>query len=484
MKKILLFLGFSITTIVCGQVPADVEHSFGIFNDTGFNGSVNDITIQTDGKFIVGGDFTTYNFQTVKRLMRFNNNCSIDNSFNIEDGFNGIINTIALQTDGKIIVGGEFTTFNGMSCNRIVRLNSNGSIDNEFSLGIGFNNKVKKIIVQPNGKILVGGYFTSYNGITQNNIVRLNTDGSYDSSFVSSLPSNFNVNDIALQQDNKILAGSDSSSYGGLKRLNSDGNIDNSFNIGTGFAGPSGTVTKIAVQDNGDIWVGGSFCQCNGFYKFGGAKLSSNGSLLGFEGFFSPVPNSPNPCGTASDFRRLNILYIGSDNKIYFSGNQGYLINTPFGPAYINSTTFKRINSDGSLDYDFNFDNRVQSNNSIQALNIQPDGKLLVGGNFTSYINTNNANLVRLYGSTSLSTYDISNNVIKLYPNPSSSQLNIQPQNNIVFEKIIVSDLMGKIVIEQTQNTNQISVEKLAKGVYFLNGYSDGNKFQVKFIKE
>lgn len=83
-----------------------------------------------------------------------------------------------------------------------------------------------------------------------------------------------------------------------------------------------------------------------------------------------------------------------------------------------------------------------------------------------------------------LSTVEFSNTSLILYPNPTHSLLNIQTSNSVVLDKIIITDLTGKTVIEQTQNTNQVSVEKLATGVYILNGYSEGNKFQEKFIKQ
>ena len=86
--------------------------------------------------------------------------------------------------------------------------------------------------------------------------------------------------------------------------------------------------------------------------------------------------------------------------------------------------------------------------------------------------------------SDQLSTTEFSNISLKLYPNPTYSLINIQTSNNVVLDKIIITDLMGKTVMEQTQNTNQVSVEKLATGVYILNAYSEGNKFQEKFIKK
>ena len=81
-------------------------------------------------------------------------------TFDIGTGFDNTVRVIDIQPDGKILVGGDFTKYNGTSRNRIVRLNSNGSIDTSFNIGTGFNDDVWTIDIQPDGKILVGGVAT------------------------------------------------------------------------------------------------------------------------------------------------------------------------------------------------------------------------------------------------------------------------------------------------------------------------------------
>jgi uncharacterized delta-60 repeat protein len=170
----------------------------------------------------------------------------LDTGFSIGTGFNNTVNSIAVQGDGKILVGGTFTSYNGTSRNRIGRLNSDGSLDTGFSIGTGFpTNAVNSIAVQgDDGKILVGGSFTSYNGTTRNRIARLNSDGSFDTGFSIGTGFNSAVNSIAVQgDDGKILVGGTFTSYNGgaagssnrIARLNSDGTLDSGFSIGTGF---------------------------------------------------------------------------------------------------------------------------------------------------------------------------------------------------------------------------------------------------------
>ena len=118
---------------------------------------------------------------------------SIDVSFNTGLGFNSQIYGLALQADGKIIVGGNFTKFNGMSVNRIVRLLSDGTLDTSFNVGLGADEIIETVLVLPDGKIVVGGRFSTFNGIAHNRLVRLDFNGSVDAGFVTGLGFDKNV---------------------------------------------------------------------------------------------------------------------------------------------------------------------------------------------------------------------------------------------------------------------------------------------------
>ena len=124
--------------------------------------------------------------------------------YNIETGFNADPEIIKQQADGKLVIGGYYTTYQGVSANRIVRLNTDFSIDDTFVYGTGFNAEVNNVAIQSDGKILVGGNFTTYNGTSRNRIIRLNTDGSIDTSFVIGIGFNSTVNTIELQSDGNM----------------------------------------------------------------------------------------------------------------------------------------------------------------------------------------------------------------------------------------------------------------------------------------
>ena len=136
----------------------------------------------------------------------------------------------------KILVVGDFTTYKGVSANRIVRLNTDGSIDTSFDYGTGFNNTMRTIVIQPDGKILIGGLFTTYKGLIENCIIRLNTDGSKDLTFNNSVGFDIQVFSIVIQNDGKILCGGGFTTYKGYSnnfiiKLNSDGGSASTLNL-------------------------------------------------------------------------------------------------------------------------------------------------------------------------------------------------------------------------------------------------------------
>jgi uncharacterized delta-60 repeat protein len=136
------------------------------------------MALQPNGKILVGGFFTDYNGTAATRIIRLNADGTVDGTFVYGTGFNSTVQAITVQSDGKIFVGGGFTDYNGTTATRIIRLNPNGSIDGTFVYGTGFNNFIYSIEIQSDGKILVGGDFTTYQGDTYNRIIRLNPDGS------------------------------------------------------------------------------------------------------------------------------------------------------------------------------------------------------------------------------------------------------------------------------------------------------------------
>jgi len=407
----------------------------------GFNATTNSSVIQPDGKVIIGGSFSTYNGVSYNYIVRANSNGSIDTSFVIGSGFNGFVREIQLQPDGKILVGGQFTSYSGVTRNRIIRLNTDGSIDTSFVIGTGFGGTVLSIQLQPDGKILVGGEFSSYSGVSSSRIIRLNTDGSFDNSFVVGTGFNNNVNTIQLRPDGKILVGGAFTSYSGVTRnriirLNTDGSVDTSFVIGTGFGS---TVRAIQLQPDGKILVGGDFTSYNGVSRNRLVRLNTDGSIdttlpsiIGPSGVLSiQIRNDGNIIIGGSATISVNRFFIlnsngvvifqapsgfGSTiNNISSSGNTAYitgLFTTYNGVSQnrilkFNLSTFvpddfinfsrnriARLNSNGTLDESFTIG--FGFNGEVTDVSIQNDGKIIVGGNYSNFNGSIVNDIVRL----------------------------------------------------------------------------------------
>ena len=226
-------------------------------------GGIEDVVIQSDGKILIAGAFSLSNGTlNLNNIARLNSNGTIDTSFNPGLGTNNTIISLAQQNDGKILVGGNFTTFNGSNINRITRLNSDGSVDNSFNIGQGANDRVFNITCLSDSKILVGGMFTTFNGVNARYFIRLNSNGSLDVTFNTSTLTDSWVFSTLVQTDDKILVGGYFENYNGVSRkkiarLNNDGTLDMTFNSGVGIE--MGGVSAIAIQNDGRLLLGGDF---------------------------------------------------------------------------------------------------------------------------------------------------------------------------------------------------------------------------------
>jgi uncharacterized delta-60 repeat protein len=245
-----------------------------------------DVELQADGKIMVGGLFSSYSGVSFEKIVRLNVNGSIDNTFSAGTGFDGVVYVIKVQSNGKILVGGGYSQYNGNSHLNLIRLNSDGSVDNTFNLGTGFNSggTVYDIILQNDGKKIILGDFTSVDGNSHIRIVRLNDDGSIDNTFNSGTGFNGTVYSGLLDED-KILAVGAFFEYSGqtnrqIVKLNSNGSIDNTFNSGNGFSRFSGlSFSTTIIQYSDKYFVIGDFDNYNGGTANGLIQLNQDGSI-------------------------------------------------------------------------------------------------------------------------------------------------------------------------------------------------------------
>ena len=431
---------FPYNSIIRLNSDGSIDDTFVI--GTGFDYDVRTIKIQSNGKILVGGGFTSYNGTPSNRIIRLNTDGSIDNTFVIGTGFTSVVNILQIQPDGKILIGGSFSSYNGTPSNNIIRLNTDGSVDDTFVIGDGFDVLVNTIILQSDGKILVGGYFTNYSGTSSNNISRLNSDGSIDDTFVIGSGFNNSVRTIVIQSDGKILVGGDFGDYDGIPsnyiiRLNSNGSMDNTFVIGTGF---NGVVYTIEIQSDGKILVGGNFISYDGTISYYIIRLNSDGLIDNTFVFKTGFNNSVRTIATQSNGKilmggyfsiykttyiqkiiRLNTsgLYDGSlfykngfdgdVNTITYQSDGKILVGGDFS-SYNGTLSNKiiRLNSDGSIDNTFDIGDGF--NNFVTTIILQSNGKILVGGDFREYDGTPSNFIIRLNSDGSVdNTFDIGN---------------------------------------------------------------------------
>jgi uncharacterized delta-60 repeat protein len=357
--------------------PGDVDVSFNPGTGAPDNQrAIRAIALQADGKIVIGGAFGSFNGTNRTGIARLNSDGSIDTSFNpiltSLQSFPGYpqISTLIVQTNGKVIIGGSFISVNATARTNFARLNSDGSLDITFNSGSGTTYQgnpysIRGMVSQPDGKVVVTGPFDKVDGTNRSGIARLNINGSLDTGFDSgSLFGNPNLVDVpTLQPDGKILV-CGTFSYGvptthsGIARLNLDGSLDAGFDPGSGVT--SGCVA--AVRPDGKIIIGGMFQSFNGTNINYLARLNTNGSL---DTSFLPSPFTPSS---------IDKLVLQADGKIIVGGFNFYFNGT-------NRGSIARFNPDGSLDTTFTPPDTSASGIMpvVSSLAVQPDGKVLVG---------------------------------------------------------------------------------------------------------
>lgn len=380
------------------QIPGTLDLSFNpaenSFLGNGPNGNVKTAVQQPDGKFIIGGSFTSYNGVNVNKIARINPDGSLDRSFTASvsgaaSNTAGDLRTIVLQPDGKILIGGEFARVNNLDRPNFTRLNTNGTIDESFNTGgAGTDGPVTACLILPNDSIVIGGRFKSYNGVDAKlGVAFLGMNGLNGPTANPSdaYYNNRSITDIKLQSDGKLLISGDifyrNNSVIGLARLNVNRTIDNTFFDFRGF------VKAMAIQTNGNILISGSWTVANGQVSPGIARLLPTFGYT--DGTFNPGTGfSVNVPGLNPEYRIApEKLYIQSDGKILAAGWFSTYNAQPVGPLV-------RINADGTLDLSFNLSSEIPTYIPYVSV-VKPEIFIPVGNNkflFGGYIKGQNQN--------------------------------------------------------------------------------------------
>ena len=304
-----------------------------------------------DGKLLIAYE---------NHLEKLNTDGTPDNSFQVNADFNGSINTLKLLSNGQILVGGGFSNYLDAPAGRIARLNPDGSLDTSFNAS-GIWLFVSAMDLQSDGKIIIGGKVL-YNSLGTGvyNLARLNSDGSLDDSFVKALYTNDRYpRQVVVQPDNKILVIQRPQQYTTadceVKRFNSDGTLDTSFDTGSGFTG--GEVNSILLQADGKIMVAGDFTKYNGIFCNGSVRLTGNQSFM-IQGQ-NTLDADNNGCdATDPVFPNLKLHVASADGGMDFipdvTGN--YTVTVPLGnftitPVFENNAFLSSMPASASVNF-------------------------------------------------------------------------------------------------------------------------------------
>ncbi len=333
------------------------------------DGTIYVIRLQADGKALIGGSFNNVNGFPHKNLARVNRDGSLDTTFITEANFS--VHAILVQSDTNIVIGGEFTQINGVPRNKIARVSSNGgALDANFTPNVNFG--VFALAQQPqDGKILLGGNFTTIGNLSAQHVGRLMPDGSMDENFVATVNDNY-VSSIAIEPDGQILLSGAFTFINGqtrnrLARLNYGGGLDQSFNPNV-----NNFVDTVALQPDGHILLAGSFTAVGGQTRNRLARLNPDGSL---DGGFNPDVNN-----------QILSLAVQADGKFVAAGSFTS-VNGQSRPRVA------RFNFDGTLDSFI----AILSDAAYDVV-VEADGDVLIGGSFTTVNVIPHQRLARLHG--------------------------------------------------------------------------------------
>lgn len=357
------------------------------------------------GMMIINGDFGSIAGIPRNGLARLAANGALDQAYQPVifegQGVDSWSSGALLQPDGKIVVVGASSNYNGQPSQALVRINPNGTRDPSLSTtgtGLVF---VDAIARQPDGKFVVAGAVAISQTAVVFLVMRLNADGSRDPSFAAQrydlAEDQQIVNTLVLQPDGKVLVAGQFTGPGGranLMRLNPSGSQDATFTIGTGFTYPwAGLlgVRALLLQPDGRIVAAGGFDAVNGNPRAGIVRLLANGAV---DQSFAVGT------GFSGTQMAVRVLEPGAGGDIWVAGRFDSYNGQP-------RQSIARLNSNGSLDTGFApvgqfLQPYLPTDVTLTSLLPQADGKVIATGSFITFNGVSRRGIVRLTGAGAL----------------------------------------------------------------------------------
>lgn len=426
--------------------------------------TISDIVRQADGKYIIVGDFTAINGVPASRIARLELNGTVDLAFTAACAADGAVRSLVLLPDGRILVGGRFTTLAGSTHVYIGRLLPSGAIDPTFAPYSSIsttNSGVHKIVLQPNGQVLVCGSFNMRGAsFSTQYIVRLNgSDGQYDSSFQFTLPTPDTFpHTILLQPDGNVLVGADGPSYRRaymLMRLQSNGAADANFSpLESTF---TSELNAVALDAVGRIYAGGSFQNGpgNSFLR----RYLPNGTVDG------------------------SFAYPRTFSSLPFLRPVKSLAVQPNGRVLVAQSAAERVQPNGSFDTGFT----AGIGGNIRRFLVQPDGAIMIAGvGLTGAGPASGIGLVRVLDANVLTVKpSLSDARTTAWPVPAHETLNLHLDAESRPHRVQLLDALGRpvLTLDQPTATLTLPVAGLAAGTYHVQvEYAKANRVTRRVV--
>ncbi|WP_417352921.1 hypothetical protein [Flavobacterium alkalisoli] len=439
MKAFFSLALLATSSVFSQSLPVDLSFDQG----SGFDSTsvISTLSQLQNGKIFIGGSFSSYNNSNVDNMVLLSEDGVIDANFICNDCINGNVTASVIQSD-QIILGGTFTAFNGVERKYIARINDDGSLDESFNLTTSLPSDVASANITQlsvvNNKIYLSGAF--YNSSFQaifNPVIRLNLDGSIDESFQfdQSLDKRL-VSAFSVQTDGSVVFVSKTS---GVFKLNENGSIDDTFLFESLFLS---TPSAICVLPDGKFLLGGRFVN-EAQESFVLMRYNSNGSL--------------DETFNAFEFNFLDTL-DGVFSIEKFGSN--YLATGRF-TDYDGVDDFIGINADGVVNYEFivggltSYPNVSDTAYGSKLLGLS-SGKILLAGQFGKVNNTILRNLVCLDALGLGIAGFINDNHLSVYYD--NNNCNFTSSSEII-TTVEIFDLSGRLVASDNVNSYRYSYQ-------------------------
>lgn len=350
-------------------------------------GSVGAIAVLADGSVLAGGDFERVDGLTRHGLVRWDAGGRLDTAFDGALAPGSVVNALAVQPDGKLLVGGLFSEVQGQDHANLVRLDSTGQLDPTFAASANPSGEVYCLALGPEGQVAIGGNFEVVGGVARERIALVDTNGNVDPDFQPAL---FYPRDLpeayclGMQPDGCLLVGGFFDRVNGERRLNLarlrlDGSLDPTFDPHLDVDGDLPLVLTLAIAPDATILVGGAFERVNGRSRRGIARLNPDGTL---DTTFVP--------GRGVEGGTLPLVYAAA-----IVGNGDILLGGDFDT--LDGQTRRNLGGVGPTGtLGTTVDGALGTDRWVQAVAVQPGRAVLVGGAFTRVAGAPRLALARL----------------------------------------------------------------------------------------